>query len=100
MDGCGGGDARRRHAFGGCFRVGTSPSTFRTKAPLTPPEHLQATVSTHEATAFPQPARERRFVKRLGTAPALELRRPLPIAEAAPRHEVKVREGLYRRFLA
>src|SRR5215217_3009062 len=100
MDGCGGGDARRRHAFGGCFRVGTSPSTFRTKAPLTPPEHLQATVSTHETTAFPQPARGRRFVKRLGTAPALELRRPLPIAEGARRHEVKVREGLYRRFLA
>ena len=68
---------------------------------MTPPEHLQATASTHEAaTAFPPPARSRRFVKRLGTAPALELRRPLPITEGAPLRAVKVREGLYRRFLA
>src|SRR4051794_40164312 len=78
-----------------------SRPAVRPEAPLTPPEHLQAAASTHEAaTAFPPPARSRRFVKRLGTAPALELRRPLPITEGAPLREVKVREGLYRRFLA
>src|SRR3954451_13499863 len=101
MDGRGGGDARKRHGFTRRFRAGTSRPAVRAKAPLTPPEHLQATVSTHEAaTAFTPPARDRRFVKRLGTAPALELRRPLPITEGAPLREVKVREGLYRRFLA
>src|SRR5215212_8524712 len=101
MDGRGGGDARKRQGFRRRFRAGTSRPAVRAKAHLTPPEHLQATVSTHEAaTAFPPPARSRRFVKRLGTAPALELRRPLPITEGAPLRAVKVREGLYRRFLA
>ena len=67
---------------------------------MTPPENLQATVSTHDATAFPAPVRPRRFVKRLGTAPAIDLLRPQAISEGAPLHEVRVREGLYRRFLA
>src|SRR4051812_10464444 len=100
MDGRGGGDARKRHGHRGCFRVVTSRPVVPSKAALTPPEHLQATVSTHETTAFQPPARGRRFGKRLGTAPPLALRRPLPIREGAPLHEVKVREGLYRRFLA
>ena len=68
---------------------------------MTPSENAQATVSRHEGTAFRAPARGRRFVKRLSSsAPVIDLRRTLPIAEGAPLHEVRLREGLYRRFLA
>src|SRR4051794_41921746 len=101
MDGRGGGDARKRHGFTRRFRVGTSRPAVRAKAPLTPPEHLEATVSTHEAgTAFPPPARSRRFVKRLGTAPAPAPRRPLPLPQGAPPRGGKPPEGLHRPLLA
>ena len=71
------------------------------KATLTPPENLQATVSSPETTTtFPAPPRSRKFVKRLGSAGVVDLRRQLPIAEGAPLQDVRRRERHYRRFLA
>jgi exopolysaccharide biosynthesis polyprenyl glycosylphosphotransferase len=71
------------------------------KASLTPPENLQATVSSPETTTtFPAPPRSRKFVKRLGSAGVVDLRRQLPIAEGAPLQDVRRRERHYRRFLA
>ena len=66
---------------------------------MTPPENLHAAVSPREGT-LEAPARSRRFVKRLAVASSVDVRRSLPIAEGAPLHEVLLREGLYRRFLA